>query len=274
MRRPMRSTLGSRCTWAGLSAAHGRVDITQMPLIASSANWEMLASLGAEGLESTTGSGWYEGFITNAMWRLAPPEDSRLVGATASEPPEQILKRLEQQCNEAWDQFPELAGTHLKLRQVSSRGWELTRSEDALALASSKGASGAIPAQVEISGATYKRSRTFHIWQSYQWLNVETRASILRGAGLNFDHRARMAMELPDGRRFRFPVRGTSLANAVMTAVDDKGDRIARFRSARGSGFEVVVAPHVPITTELLLIVAASSPAVFLYFKVWSSGGS
>ncbi len=81
-------------------------------------------------------------------------------------------------------------------------------------------------------------------------------------------------MELPDGRRFRFPVRGTSLANAVMTAVDDKGDRIARFRSARGSGFEVVVAPHVPITTELLLIVAASSPAVFLYFKVWSSGGS
>jgi hypothetical protein len=235
-----------------------------------------LSSSLARGRKPTTG-GWYEGFVTNALWRLEAPEDGRLAGATVPESPEQRRKRLEQECNEAWERFPELVGTHLKLDRVSSRGWELIRSEDGLALASTKGARWADRgdiAQIEFNGAIYRRT-IFPPWRRrFQWVNVETKSSILRGAGVNSNHRARMAMELPDGRRFRFPVRGTETRNAVMTAVDDKGDRVARFRSARGSGLEAVVAPHVPITTEVLLVVAASSQAVLTYFHVPQGGGA
>ena len=237
---------------------------------------EQSAPLLAQGLKPTTG-GWYEGFVTNAMWRLEPQEDERLGGATVAESPEQIRKRLEQECKEAWERFPEHLGTHMKLHRVGSRGWELTRHEDGVALASSKKGWWAIPehvTQVELNGDIYRRSRTFPLGRPYRWVNVETKVPILRGAGSNFNRRARLAMDLPDGRRLRLPVRGTFPGNAVMTAVDDRGDRVARFRSARGSGIEVVVAPHVPITTELLLVVAATSPAVLMYFREPSGGGS
>ena len=81
-------------------------------------------------------------------------------------------------------------------------------------------------------------------------------------------------MEQPDGRRLRFPVRGTFPGNAVMTCVDDNWGRVAKFRSANGSGIEVVMAPHVPVTTEFLLILAASSPAVSMYFHERTGGGA
>lgn len=97
----------------------------------------------------------------------------------------------------------------------------------------------------------YRMNHLFLPWRPNDWMNVETNAPVVRGAGRNFGRRARMTLELPNGRHLRFPVRGTSPANAVMTAVDDKGDRLAKARSARGTGFEVVMPPHMPITTEL-----------------------
>jgi hypothetical protein len=228
-------------------------------------------------LKSTMRGAWFEGFVTNAIWRSEPREGGRLNGSTPHEPPEGIRKRLEQECNEEWERFPELAGTHLKLHRVGSRGFELTRTTDGLRLASCKGALGGRPeyiTQIEVNGAIYKRNHLFLPWRPYRWMNIETNATVVRGVGRNFGRRARMNLQLPDARHFWFPVRGTSPANAVMTAVDDDGDRVARYRSARGTGFDVVVAPHAPITMELLLVVAASSSAVSTYFHEISGGGS
>jgi len=127
---------------------------------------------------------------------------------------------------------------------------------------------------IEVNGVIYGRNHPFLPWRPCRWMNVETKAPVVRGAGRNFGRCARMTLELADGRRFWFPVRGTSRAHAVMTAVDDRGDRVARFRSARGSGFEVVVAPHVPITTVFLLVAVASSPSISTSFDEISGGGS
>ena len=92
---------------------------------------------------------------------------------------------------------------------------------------------------IEVNGVIYGRNHPFLPWRPYRWMNVETKAPVVRGAGRNFGRCARMTLELPDGRRFWTSVRGTSRAHAVMTAVDDRGDPVARFRPARGSGFEV-----------------------------------
>jgi hypothetical protein len=54
----------------------------------------------------------------------------------------------------AWARFPELAGPHLKLHRVGSRGLELTRTADGLALASSKAARVGRPKHMTKSRST------------------------------------------------------------------------------------------------------------------------
>jgi DivIVA domain-containing protein len=60
----------------------------------------------------------------------------------------------------------------------------------------------------------------------------ETGTPILYAAGSHYDGSADGYIKFPGQRWLRFPVRGTRQANAIMTAVDQAGNKVARYRLA------------------------------------------
>jgi hypothetical protein len=94
--------------------------------------------------------------------------------------------------------------------------------------------------------------------------------------GSNFSRRACACITFPDQRWLRFLVRGTSRKNAVMTAVDQAGSKVARYRDTRllpTGTVEIIVHPSQQLTDELVLAVAISAPWVVSYFAYPSGGG-
>jgi hypothetical protein len=102
---------------------------------------------------------------------------------------------------------------------------------------------------------------------------------ILYISGRNFDGRAWARISFPDQRWLRFLVRGTGKANAIMTAVDQAGNKAARYRIlSRGfipgrNVVEVTVHPNRQLTDELVLAVAISAPWLGEYFDLPGGGG-
>jgi hypothetical protein len=103
---------------------------------------------------------------------------------------------------------------------------------------------------------------------------------ILYISGENYDWRAGFCISFPDGRWLRFPVRGTRRANAIMTAVDQAGNTVARYR-INDKGFnlmsktpfkqnavEVIINPDRKLTDELVLAIAISGREISTYFIV------
>lgn len=83
------------------------------------------------------------------------------------------------------------------------------------------------------------------------------------------DHRAYYAAARVRRRQepwLWFPVRGTSLANAVMTAIDRSGTEVMRFRRARTGETQVVVSPDHAVTPDILCVIAAAGPLLGRYF--------
>lgn len=87
-------------------------------------------------------------------------------------------------------------------------------------------------------------------------------------------------VQFPGRRWLRFPVRGTDRSNAIMTAVDQAGRKVARYRiaSRRGSKnskkwreIEITVHPDQQLTDELVLTLALTAPWISEFFE--SSGG-
>jgi hypothetical protein len=111
----------------------------------------------------------------------------------------------------------------------------------------------------------------------------ETGTPILYTFGHNYNCRACACILFPDLRWLRFLVRGTQQANAIMTAVDQAGNRVARYRSIDKSGgqvklwsrssVEIIVHPGRKLTDELALALALSADWLSSYFIVPSQGG-
>jgi hypothetical protein len=105
----------------------------------------------------------------------------------------------------------------------------------------------------------------------------ETGTPIMYSHGSNFSRRAYARITFPDQRWLRFLVRGTSRKNAVMTAVDQAGNKVARYRNTRlpptGYAVEITVHPDRQLTDELVLAVAISAPWLVSYFAYPSVGG-
>lgn len=80
----------------------------------------------------------------------------------------------------------------------------------------------------------------------------------------------------PGQRWLRFPVRGTGRSNAIMTAVDQSGGQVARYRIAsprvlmQWGAIEITVHPDQRLNDELILTLALTAPWVNSYFD--SSG--
>ena len=102
----------------------------------------------------------------------------------------------------------------------------------------------------------------------------ETGTPVLCGSGQNYSYSAGACITFPDQRWLKFPVRGTETENAIMTAVDQAGNKVARYRSlAIGGvlGSEITVHPRQQLTNELVLALVMSAPWLHSYFT--SSGG-
>jgi hypothetical protein len=95
----------------------------------------------------------------------------------------------------------------------------------------------------------------------------EAGSPVLYISGENFDRRACFCVTFPDGRWLRFPVRGTKAANAIMTAVDQAGNKVARYR-AGGRGLEITVNPSQKLTDELALALGLARKRLSSYFQI------
>jgi hypothetical protein len=89
---------------------------------------------------------------------------------------------------------------------------------------------------------------------------------ILYTSGVNYERRAYARVTFPDGRWLRFLVRGTRRANAIMTAVDQTGNNVARYRLPTKYSVEITVHPGQELTDELVLAITTSAPALSSYF--------
>jgi hypothetical protein len=112
----------------------------------------------------------------------------------------------------------------------------------------------------------------------------EEGSTILYTSGENYCGRAYACVSFPDGRWLRFPVRGTKATNAIMTAVDQAGNKVARYRlAAMGRGLrekllpywkypvEIIVNPCWELTDELVLAIAVSAEWLSWYFTAPSA---
>jgi DivIVA domain-containing protein len=107
----------------------------------------------------------------------------------------------------------------------------------------------------------------------------DTGAAVLYTSGQHFNCKARASISFPDRRWLRFPIRGTRQASAIMTAVDEAGNSVARYR-LNGPGFmprlgnvEISVHPGWELTDELVLAIALSAPWLPGYFTTPGGGG-
>ena len=102
----------------------------------------------------------------------------------------------------------------------------------------------------------------------------ETGMPILYTSGHNFDHRACACVTFADQRWLRFLVRGTMPENAIMTAIDQTGNKVARYRQSAEdfdpdglSDVIIAVHPDRELTDELVLAIALSTGWLESYFS-------
>jgi hypothetical protein len=132
----------------------------------------------------------------------------------------------------------------------------------------------------------YAGANTRGIHSSIEELVDETGTPILYTSGTNFNWRATASIMFRDQERLRFLVRGSRLDDAIMTAVDQAGNAIARYRSRiivtsqdpiwYGSSKRVVditVHPDWELTNQRALAIAVSAPWLGSYFVRPSGGG-
>ena len=178
------------------------------------------------------------------------------------------MKRLEE-CNEAWRAFPELPGEHLSWHQetrwvsdIVTRDGRLLATVEGLSLFPPWPLVPRPPRRVKIDQDTYHvKGRLMNAY-----VTTPDGLTILSFTGTkNFDLRARAVAHLSNGQSLRFPVQGTSVLNAVMTATDDSGRPVFRIRKVRNTRpeqghrkvVEILVEPGRRITPELLLVMVA-----------------
>ena len=223
-------------------------------------------------------------------------------------PARRIAAPSKQECANAWDNFSRQPGTRLSWVPTDALCHEL-RTADQRAVASRR---RRLPATLTAGGRTFtwkrvsrsswpdiaktisrenpyapphmrKRQADSQTGKRNYWLRQlldETGIPILYTAGRHFDLVAGGYIKFPGQRWLRFPVRGTSQRNAIMTAVDQAENKVARYRLADPrTGFrqitEITVHPDQRLTGELTLAIAASAPWLSRYLRIrlfdWSS---
>jgi len=169
---------------------------------------------------------------------------------------------LAQECADAWADFGQQPGTRLQRVRAGVKRREL-RTAEQQTIASLH---VLLPTTVSTGG------RTFSWKRAQRSLFDETGMPVLHASGKNYYYSARARIMFAGNQRWlQFPVRGTGRANAIMTAVDQAGNRVARYRL--NHGVEIIVHPGQRLTDELVLAIAISAPWLSSYFEAPNQGG-
>jgi DivIVA domain-containing protein len=211
-----------------------------------------------------------------------------------------------QACANAWDDFPRQPGTRLSWVRTGALRREL-RTADQRAVASFRG--WLLSATLTAGGRTFTWARvTESSWpgiaktisREYPYAPAHTRkrqagnqagtydpgmyqvrdetgVPILYTAGGHGNGIAGGYIKFPGQRWLRFPVRGTGWTDAIMAAVDQAGNKVARYRLVRYQNSlrtttEITVHPDQRLTDELVLAIAASAPWLSSYFSEAGGG--
>lgn len=140
------------------------------------------------------------------------------------------------------------------------------------------------PAQSHIAGIIgYTPPRGGKFWAKVNQTDLRLRqyvddagAPVLYTSGRHYNQTAGARITFPDQRSLRFPVRGTRLASADMTAVDQDGNEVATYWLSFKWSFlshivlpttvVITVHPGQQLTDELLLALVTSAPWLCGYF--------
>jgi hypothetical protein len=167
-------------------------------------------------------------------------------------------RHFKQECAGEWRDFGQQPGTHLWL-VGTGRGCRELRTAEQQTVAR------LAPKTARVGG------RTFTWKPGTRSLVDETGVLILHASTGHYNHVALGRITFPGQRWLQFPVRATSHfpTNAIMTAVDQAGDEVARYRrTGKRSNYpkEITVHPGHPLTDELLLAILISADWLDSYF--------
>jgi hypothetical protein len=209
-------------------------------------------------------------------------------------------------CENAWHNFGQVPGTRLwfgkaargltELRTAEQqtlasvrRIWNETFSAGGRSFTLQRPSGSSSPAVAELlaranqaEAGHYAENTHNRSGNSVLALVDETGTPTLYTAGRNYSWRACAYIAFPDLRWLRFLVRGTRSANAIMTAVDQARNRVARYRIVDKSGrqrewlrgpVEIIVHPGQKLTDELALALALSADWLASYFDRPGGGG-
>jgi hypothetical protein len=105
----------------------------------------------------------------------------------------------------------------------------------------------------------------------------DAKIPILRIMEKHYNRGADGSIWFADQGWLRFPVRLTNRFNAVMTAVDEAANRVARYRIPIAplfwSSVEITVRPDWELTDQRALAIAVSAPWLLSYFDRPGGGG-
>jgi hypothetical protein len=199
------------------------------------------------------------------------------------------------ECAGAWNDFGQLPGVHLWRRWVGGCYELQTATREAIAFLQDTGselmaasiggrsfslrrligtASSSSPGIAEITARSFRDQRGHFAEAKHSRqqpaarideLTDEAGTPILHVSGANTHTRTGACITFPDQRWLRFLVRGTERANAIMTAVDQAGNSVARYRIT-GHDFEpehtveIAVRPGRQLTDDLVLAIGISAP--------------
>jgi hypothetical protein len=209
-------------------------------------------------------------------------------------------KRRRDLCDATWQAFPDLGGTHWTIRLTAVRWVLATRDGEKLLATINDPAPWSIRGKVLRSvsdvriadGPVYRsqwRRRSWFRWERF-FVDAESGAHCLKLVGRHLAHNASGTVHVfgepspteAGAHVWRFPVAETKAKNALMTAVDDLGNTIMRFRrtpelkamAGLGSrivsddaGIDVCLSPGLKPNPQLLLIAAVASPWMITYFQ-------
>ena len=181
-----------------------------------------------------------------------------------------------------WQSFPELPGTHLLWRRTGLFAVDL------LAPNGDVWASVDCPkwyadhgAVISALGRTYEVRRIGKSRDLVKELvEVANDATVMTMTGIHYGGRATTRLSTPDDLSLTFPVTGSNAPRATMSAVNDAGDRLVRYRVNKPKGgvwaigpvldlipVEVVVMDGAESIPSLALLIAVTSGYVRSFFR-------
>ena len=171
-------------------------------------------------------------------------------------------RHLKQECASEWRDFGQQPGTHLRVVRTGIGCRELRTAEH-------QTVARLAPKTARVGG------RTFTWKPGTRSLVDETGVLILQTSGRHYNRSAGGRITFPGQRWLQFPVRGTRTTNAIMTALDQAGDEVARYRRTgklRAYPKEITVPPGHPLTDELLLAILIAADWLDSYFEALGTG--